>query len=98
MGKTAWATQDPYITLAVGLDIGAKPHLPLRRELRPGGIYLELWQTAFSYMRSLRRRSLSEDGPGQTRDQPDHDDPDQTETEQSGTLHEFSPIKKTAEA
>ena len=64
MRKTMWAAKNPNVILSVDRDIGPKSHPPLCRDLREAEIFLELGQPALSDVKGLRRRRLSEDGPG----------------------------------
>jgi hypothetical protein len=90
MRKTAGAAKDPHVVVCIDCDVNPKSHPPLRWNPGKVWVYLELWQTAFSYMRSFHRRSLSDDGLEQ-RWHPKQESSDQDKTDQYSAFHGFSP-------
>src|ERR1700680_3067521 len=90
MCKSARPTEDPHMVLIIDCDIGTESHSPLCRNFRKIRIELELWQSAFTDMRSLHRRCLFGDLWGhQTCDRPNHQYPNEDEASQHFAPHGF---------
>ena len=91
MCKRVGTAQDPNMILCVYRDIRPESHSPLRRHLREVEVFLELWQTALTKMRGLRRRALPKNRLRGTRNHPQQYNPGQCKSDQRSAIHTFSP-------